>query len=229
VRRYRFGYLAALTGLLILFGPVAIFDLLGSASVCRGSISNGRLTGAVRPPLFGENYKSYCALCVLALRTYGHEPAVTSMMGAYAALARSRPDTSFVYGEIGFPWGGRFYPHRTHRNGLSFDFMVPLTEGTLPSTALNRFGYDEEFDSRGAGAAGQIDFAAIAAHLDALDRAARERGGRVRRVFLAPNLQDNLFASDGGAALKKRIKFNAQPSWVRHDDHYHVDFDFPCR
>ncbi len=204
------------------------FDILGGPSACRGSTSKGRLDGGVRHPTLGENYGAYCYLCILALRTYGHESAINASVDSFDELAKSHPDARFVYGEIGFPWGGRFRPHRTHRNGLSFDYMVTLTEGRLPTHALNRFGNDAEFDSSGEGPSGQIDFAAIAAHLTALDRAARDRGGRIQRVLFAPDLQDDLFAAPGGAALKGRIYFNSRQSWVRHDDHYHVDFHFPC-
>lgn len=107
--------------------------------------------------------------------------------------------------------------------------MVPLKDGArFPTHLFNRFGYDEEFDSSGRGAAGEIDFHLIARHLDSLDKYARKLGGGIRRVILAPDLQDNLFATPAGAALRGKITFNTRQAWVRHDDHYHVDFDFPC-
>ncbi len=230
MRRYRVGYIVAVAALVLLFGPIAVSDHFGGDSVCYGKTSAGRIEGAVRPPLSGENYRSYCDLCALALRTYGHDDAIGAVLDAYGAVADARPENTFIYGEIGFPWGGRMRPHRTHQNGLSVDFMAPLTDGRiLPSSPFNRYGYDVEFDQSGVGPAGVIDFDAIAAHLNALDAAARERGGRIARVFFAPDLQDDLFAAEGGAALRGRIAFNDTQSWVRHDDHYHVDFDFPCR
>lgn len=148
---------------------------------------------------------------------------------AYRAMSRTHPETHFIYGEIGFPWGGAFYPHRTHRTGLSFDFLVPLKDGkSIPTRLTNRFGYDAEFDDNGDAAFGSIDFAALAGHLHALKAAATERGGRIVRVILAPDLQDELFATAGGAALRNALRFNRRQAWVRHDDHYHVDFSFPC-
>lgn len=214
---------------MLLVSPLLTFDLLGGRSRCSGSVNDGGLAGAVRPPLWGESFRSYCYLCAFALRTYGHEAVVESLLEAYATLARSHPETRFVYGEIGFPWGGRFPPHRSHRNGLSVDFMVPLAEGrTLPTSLWNRFGYDEDFAADGSGPAGRIDFDALAAHLLALSDAAEARGGRIARVFLAPDLQQPLFAAAGGREVARRIAFNRSPSWVRHDDHYHVDFAFAC-
>ncbi len=151
------------------------------------------------------------------------------MEEAYAELEESRPEVSFRYGEIGFPWGGRFPPHRTHQNGLSVDFMVPLTEGRrLPTSLTNRFGYDLDFDAEGRSPIGTIDFDAIAYHLIALRTAAKAHGGDIQRVFLAPDLQERLFATSKGPELRAAVAFNRQPSWVQHDDHYHVDFRFPC-
>jgi len=197
-------------------------------SVCHGTTRDGWLENAV-PVGAGKVGRPYCWVCTRALRTYGHERAVAAVRLAYGALATSDPGTDWVYGESGWPWGGRFRPHRTHRNGLSFDFMVPLADAKpFPTSLGNRFGYDEEFDADGMGSAGRIDFAAIVRHLEALERQAREQGGGIARVIFAPDLQDNLARAPGGAALLGRLRFNAGPSWVRHDEHYHVDFDFAC-
>jgi penicillin-insensitive murein DD-endopeptidase len=29
--------------------------------------------------------------------------------------------------------------------------------------------------------------------------------------------------------LKANIKFMQGKAWIRHDEHYHVDFSFPCK
>ncbi len=228
-RRWRRWLALGLVALFLLgTAPLLLFDTLGGNSQCRGKTGGGAVSAAVRLPFYGENYTSYCWLCVFALRTFGHHKVVDSVIEAYAALAESHPDTEFVYGEIGFPWGGRFPPHRTHQNGLSVDFMVPLVEGRLPTRLGNRFGYDEAFDAQGLGDSGQIDFDATAAHLLALQAAAERHGGRIARVFLAPDLQGKLRQTHRGQDLFDQVRFNQRPSWVRHDDHYHVDFHFPC-
>ena len=226
-RRARRLLVAVLAVLAMALGPILLADLAGAKdSVCYGTPANGRIEGAVRMPPSGENFRAYCGPCILALRTFGHDLAVGAVSDAYRALESTLPDVTFVYGEIGLPGGGRFAPHRTHQNGLSFDFMVPLIGKELPTTVANRFGYDEEFDAEGRGPSGVVDFAAVAAHLNALDASARSRGGRISRVILAPDLQDELFRAD--PALRGALRFNINPVWVRHDDHYHVDLDFPC-
>ena len=209
--------------------PVTFLDVVGRSMepVCVGRTNSGSVEGARRLPIRGGNFETYCLPCVLALRTYGHAPAIETTLAAFERLARERPGTRYVYGEIGRPWGGRFRPHRTHRNGLSFDFMVPLTGTTLPTGVGNRFGYDETFDENGLGTAGQIDFPAVAALIRALDREAGVRGGGISLVVLAPDLQDDLERADPG--ITDALRFNRRASWVRHDDHIHVDFAFPCR
>lgn len=178
-------------------------------------------------PISGENFSSYCIPCIAALRTYARTPVIDSVVAAYSDLSKSHPKTKFLYGEIGFPDGGQFRPHKTHREGLSVDLMVPLKGGKVIKTnALNRYGYDVEFNKSGRGVQGDIDFAGLNALVVALGKQAKERGGKIRRIFFAPDLQPELQAADAGAL--SGIRFNKQQSWVRHDDHIHVDFTFPC-
>lgn len=41
-------------------------------------------------------------------------------------------------------------------------------------------------------------------------------------------LQPLLLATPAGEKMKGLIAFNRQQGWVRHDEHYHVDFIVPC-
>ena len=231
-----------LLSLLLVSVPVQV----QAESTCFGETHAGRIDDAVQPPASGINYRVYCQACVALGRTFGHSRAVAAMLAAYDAVAPDFPETVFVYGEIGLAEGGPFPPHRTHQNGLSFDFMTPIVPsaaaGGEPPTRLgNRFGYDVEYDASGrmvvsgVGAeafaisdATRIDFDAIAAHLLALADATEQQGGTIWRVIFAPDLQPALRAARHGEELFARLTFNTSQSWVRHDDHYHVDFDFPC-
>ncbi len=246
-RRAKTWLIRAALLLVLLWVPNVVVSLTRDGpSVCRGSTSNGSLENGRR--ISGAEVRSYCWLCARFLRTYAHNDVARTVSAAYGMLNENGDldpplidyKVDWVYGESGWPWGGSFKPHRTHQNGLSVDFMVPLKDGArFPTHLLNRFGYDEEFDSNGRGEAGEIDFQAMAVHLLQLETFAREYGGRIRRVILAPDLQDNLFAAKGlpynynvagplGSEVKSKITFNTRQAWVRHDDHYHVDFDFPC-
>lgn len=153
-------------------------------------------------------------------------------MDAYAALEKTMPDKVFVYGETGLANGGRFRPHRTHQNGLSVDFMVPVIDASgrsvpLPTSVLNKFGYGIKFDSAGRYKGYQIDFEAIAEHLYQLHAAASARGIGIGLVIFEPTLQPRLFATKRGEFLRT-LPLMKKQAWIRHDNHYHVDFVLPC-
>ncbi|MHA4867823.1 M74 family metallopeptidase [Duganella sp. PWIR1] len=124
-------------------------------------------------------------------------------------------------------------PHKTHQAGLSVDFMVPVMDATgapaqLPATAANMFGYGIEFDTSGGFAGLRIDYDAMAEHLYQLTIAAVHRGVGIERVISDPKLTTQLLNSPGGVRLRGRLPFMKQRPWIRHDEHYHVDFSILC-
>ena len=167
-------------------------------------------------------------------RTYVHSTVRDIMRDAYADLAKSRRELRFIYGESGWANGGRIRPHKGHSNGTAADFFVPVRtlEGKvsrLPISSFNLFGYGIQFDRNGRSGSNTIDFEAMGLHLLALERAARAHGIGIRRVIFDMNLQPKLAATGAGAQVMKRLAFNKQQAWVRHDEHYHVDFRVACR
>ena len=202
-------------------------------SVCYGTPQEGRLEGGVKLPFRGNNYVSYSWAADMAGRNYVHSTVRDIVLSAYATLETEMPDKVFKYAEAGYRDGGPFKPHRTHANGLSVDFMVPVVDPTgqsvhLPTHVLNKLGYAIEFDATGKYKKYIIDYEAMAAHLVNLHKAALEQGGGISRVVFDPGLQQYLFATSHGDYLKQHIPLNIKPSWVRHDEHYHVNFDIPC-
>lgn len=181
-------------------------------------------------PPAGANFTAYTPLGWMLLRTWVDCAVGEVVVEAYTALARSHPDRVWIYGETGWPAGGRFWPHRTHRDRRSVDFMTPLrgADGPrpLPLGLGDGFGYGVELDRRGRLGDAAIDAAAVGDHLLALDAAARARGGRIAKVILAPELQRMVKAA---RPATKRLPFTGKRVWVRHDDHYHVDFELPGR
>ncbi len=203
------------------------------ASTCRGDVVRGRLQGGGRLPFAGENYRAYSFLGFLAGRTFVHSEVRDAMREAYATLAKEHPELRFVYAEIGWPWGGPFPPHKTHANGTAVDFMVPVrsSDGAVtevPTHIFNQFGYGLDFDRQGQAGDYRIDFEAMALHLSALEQAARKRNIRIQAVIFDGPLQPKLFATPTGAQLAKKMHFVGQ-AWIRHDEHYHVNFAVPCR
>jgi penicillin-insensitive murein DD-endopeptidase len=117
---------------------------------------------------------------------------------------------------------------------LSVDFFVPVVDAAgdsvrLPTGPLNKFGYGIEFDSFGKYDRFSIDFEAMAAHLLALREAAQRNDIRIRRVIFDNDLQRLLFETPKGMEARAALTFSAKKPWVRHDEHYHVDFDVPCK
>ncbi|QDG49556.1 replication initiation protein [Persicimonas caeni] len=195
-----------------------------------GSTSAGELVDGKRLPSHGENFVTYSRFGSLIGRTCVPDDVREVALTAYATLAADMPDTTFTYGETAWCWGGgRLRPHRTHQNGLSVDFMVPVVDeadepASFPAWPWTKFGYGVDFDASGKGDGLSIDFDALAAHLLALDDAAREHGVKIRRVIFAPDLRGELFRAKGGQEVRRRIRFMPGKAWVRHDEHYHVDF-----
>ncbi len=216
---------------LLALSPAAV---AAAESICYGTPSNGRLEHGVQLPESGTNFEPYSSVGVSLGRTYVHSKVAEVISAAYSSLARSAPGVQFVYGESGWEHGGRIRPHRTHQNGLAVDFMVPVRDAkgrsvALPSAMTNQFGYGIEFDSRARFDGLTIDFEAIAEHLYALHQAARTAGIGVKRVIFDPAFVPRLYKTRRGDFIKTNIPFMKGQAWVRHDEHYHVDFSVSCR
>lgn len=202
-------------------------------SVCFGKSSQGALRDAWKLPRSGANFRAYSTLGWLAGRTFVHSRVRAVVLDAYAHVATSHPDLRFVYGETGWARGGRFRPHRTHQNGLSVDFMVPVRDAAgavreLPTPLTQKLGYGLEFDDTGKLGDLHIDFEALALHLAALKRAAEEHQVRVARVIFDPKLRARLASAKAWPDISG-LPFMLKPAWIRHDEHYHVDFELPCQ
>lgn len=202
-------------------------------SVSRGSPERGSLEHGKRLPSSGPNFVAYSYFGAMLGRNSVDGAVRATVLDAYTRMRNDRPDVRWVYGETGWPRGGPFPPHKTHENGRSVDFFVPARDDVghsvrVPTWPWTKFGYALNFDAHGDGtgtARGlHIDFPAIGAHLAALADAARAHGLDVDVVIFAPELESRLMATPEGRALRGRIRFSRTTPWVRHDEHYHVNF-----
>lgn len=203
-------------------------------SICYGTTEKGRIENAIQLPSTGDNFSAYSLIGTSAGRNYVHSSVSAVVLDAYKDIQHNLPQTKFVYGETGWKNGGRFRPHKTHQNGLSVDFFVPVKDETgksvpLPTNPFNKFGYAIEFDSQGKYKNYSIDYEAMAAHLLALKKAANQRNIKIWRVIFDNELQKQLFKTSRGNELQAQLSFSKKKPWVRHDEHYHVDFIVPCR
>ena len=216
--------------MLLLFPIIA----LAETSTCYGTTSKGRLENGVQLPSKGVNFIGYSSIAEFAGRTYVHSKVNNIIVSAYKHLEQDQPNKVYKYAETGFKEGGEFKPHKTHRNGLSVDFMTPVTDESgksvhLSTNPLNKFGYNIEFDQNDRYKGLSIDYEAVAAHIVALHKQAENLGYDLWRVIFAPELQLNLYKTKYADYLKANILFSKKRSWVRHDEHYHVDFAIPCK
>ncbi len=203
-------------------------------SICYDTTDKGRIENAWQLPPSGDNFSAYSSLGAMVGRNYVHSKVYATILDAYKTLFKEEPSKVFVYGETGWQNGGRFRPHKTHQNGLSVDFFVPVLDknqksAPLPTSPLNKFGYAIDFDSNGKYSEYSIDFEAMAAHLLALRDSAERNGIKIWRVIFDNDLQKLLFQTSKGKLLQSSLQFSTQRAWVRHDEHYHVDFIVPCK
>jgi penicillin-insensitive murein endopeptidase len=220
----------------LVLGLIALLPICaqGGESVCYGTPSKGRLEQGVQLPDAGANFEPYSSLGVALGRTYVHSRVEQVVSAAYSSLVQATPDVRYMYGESGWKEGGRIKPHRTHQNGLAVDFMVPVRDAKsnsvlLPTGITNKFGYSIEFDARGRFKNLTVDFDAIAEHLYSLHQAAKTKGVRLDRVIFEPTFIPKLYETKRGDFIKTNINFMKGQAWVRHDEHYHVDFSVPCK
>ena len=196
------------------------------ASISYGSTSNGRIENSKRMYLRGTNYKSYSFAGYLLGRTFVHNKVKQTIVDAYKNCETTCPKICFVLGETGKRKGGRFLPHRTHRNGLSVDFMSPLLKGGKPyqtNHIFNRWGYGLDFDNTGKNETYQIDYETMAQHILAIKKAAAKNGLKIQKIIFDPVLRPQLIKTNVGAQIKN-LAYTKNRVVVRHDDHYHIDF-----
>ena len=210
-----------------------LFDQAAAGSTCFGTTSAGRLEDACKLPASGRNFTAYSSLLRMAGRTYVHCDVADVVVDAYASLNASVPDKVYVYGETGSKHGGQFRPHKTHQNGLSVDFMIPVLDRNgqslaLPTHILNKYGYNIDFTLDGRYKDLTIDYEAFAAHLAATKLMAEKYGVGIWRVLFDPKMQTALRDTKAWSRISD-LNFSKKRSWVRHDDHYHIDFIVPCQ
>lgn len=202
-------------------------------SLCFGTPAAGRIDNAASLPHHGDNFSTYSTLGWMLGRQHVHSRVRVTLIDAMTSLESSQPGLHTVFGETGWPWGGRFRPHRTHRNGTSVDIMVPVRRDDqsvpFPSWPWNGFGYAVEFDAQGRYGRYRIDYDAMVAQLLAMHAAARRNGIGIEVVIFDNGFQSALWSAKNGSRLRQSVRFSKLAPWIRHDEHYHVNFSVPCQ
>lgn len=207
-------------------------DSIPSKSI--GSVSKGALEHPNLLPFSGPNYTYFDTNSYLGGRAFMHSTVAEIVSNTYNELLHQNPTRQYRLMECSNEHGGKIYPHRTHQNGLSVDFMMPLQRNNSPYYDLDDIGgphYVLDFDKEGRytkDSTISIDFNVAAEHILLLEQEARKKGFRIKKVIFNTDLKDELFASPNGERLKNSgiyITRNLEPVInLLHDDHYHIDF-----
>ncbi len=222
--------------LLICCVPHLYYSNTGT-SISHGTPGNGSLENAWQVPYKTRNSRYFSPMSYYLFGNgYVNSKVYATLEDAYEICRKTSPGIKFRIMECADRKGGKLLLHRTHRNGMSVDFMVPKIKNNRQFKFFDRMGlwhYLLGFDARGRLRPTRkvyIDFETMARHILALDDAARKNGLRVEKVILRLNLKDEFFSTESGKIVKERGIYFARhlPDAVdrMHDDHYHVDFRF---
>ena len=230
----------ALIGSLVFVGVRSasqIFHKNKGASNSIGPVNAGKIENSYLLPYSGENFRYFSPLSYYILgRAYVHSTVYKTIIDGYQLCESACADIKFRVMECSNKKGGKMWPHRTHQNGMSLDFMTPLMRKGKQHKFFDRIGifrYTLEFDEEGVlnlNKKVSIDYETMAKHILAMEKAARANGMHIKKVIFKINLKDNLFASTSGKELKRSGIYFAKvlPKVIDdlHDDHYHIDFGF---
>ena len=209
-------------------------DTVQTSSESVGSVSNGSLKNGRIVPFSGKNFHYFDTTSYLANRGFTHEKVLNTVLETYEVLDSLLPGRHFCIMECSHQHGGKLYPHRTHQNGMSVDFMMPKLKDNKPYYGLDNLGaqhYMLTFDQNGKYSKDQsieLDFNTIALHILELQSAAKKNGMSIEKVIINTGLKDELFATEQGKILKQSgiyVVRNLSPLINSvHDDHFHIDF-----
>lgn len=181
-------------------------------------------------PMSANNFEAYSLGLHILGRCYLLAPIRGAVVEAYGELEKICPEQPFIYAEMGWKGGGRFDPHRTHREEFSADFITPMqlkSDGStshLPTGITNRWGYDLRLDKSGCFENMCIDTNAVILHVQALERATHKHGHKIKQIIFDPTTLALLKKHQAFSKIKY-IRFMEGQAWFPHDGHYHIDFE----
>lgn len=199
-----------------------------------GAVSNGKMTNGKLIPFYGKNFSYFDKGSYLGGRGFVNSKVLATILGSYKQLESLVPDRHFYIMESANKEGGKLYPHRTHQNGLSVDFMMPLIKENKPYYKLDTIGtshYLLSFNDSGKygyDTSIKVDFNLIAKHILILNEKAKIEGLKIKKVIIKIEYKDELFATEYGKKLKNSgvyvVKGLSKLVNSMHDEHYHIDF-----
>jgi penicillin-insensitive murein endopeptidase len=204
-------------------------------SISKGSVSNGSLENGKLLSFMGDNFQYFDTSSYLGGRAFTSDKVKKTVLETYTGLAELIPDRQFCIMECSHEHGGKLFPHRTHQNGLSVDFMMPLKKDNKAYYELDHLGKEHywlDFDNDGKYSKDptvSIDFDLVAQHILLLDKNARANGLKIAKVIIKTELKDELYDSKYGEEFKSSaiyiVKSLTPMINSLHDEHFHIDFE----
>ena len=236
LHKKRFYIIYALILFILISSVSKIFYKNHGTSISEGGTGKVSLKNAYLLPYRTRDFRyfSYISYFILG-RAYVHSALYASIKDCYSEMHKLYPNRNFYVMECSRRQGGKMFPHRTHQNGLSIDFMTPYIKKSgkakkiMDHTGIWHYLYNADSEGYvGNGRKIQTDFNLIAHHLLILNKSAKRNGLKIRKVILKINLTDDLFKTAYGKQLKQSgiefAKYLPEIIDKQHDDHYHVDF-----
>ena len=199
-----------------------------------GSVSNGSLKNGKLVPFFGNNFSYFDETSYLSGRAFLNSKVLNTILDTYKVLETAQPNRKFKIMECAHKHGGKLWPHRTHQNGLSADFMMPKLKNQKPYYGLDTIGVNHywlNFNNKGQYSKDTsitIDFESIAQHILLLQKEAKKHRLKIQKVIIKTELKDELFQGEYGKKLKESgiyiVKSLSPTINALHDEHYHIDF-----
>jgi penicillin-insensitive murein DD-endopeptidase len=207
----------------------------GKPSVSIGTVSKGSMVNGKLIPYSGTNFQYFADNSYLMGRAFVNSSLRNTLIESYHAMYSYYPEHLFYIMESSHKCGGKLDPHKTHQNGLSVDFMMPLTKNGKEYQGLDTIGVDHyylNFDNEGSyveDSSIKINFDIVAKHILELEKKARLNGLRISKVILKIELKDELYASKYGSELLRSgiyvVRSLTPIINLLHDEHYHIDFE----
>ncbi len=119
-----------------------IFHVNKGFSAIYGTRSNGSIQNAHLVPFRGKNFKYASPVSYYLMDNgYTSDRVVKTLIDAFAELETTAPKKYFRIMECSNKKGGKLLFHRTHRNGVSVDLMIPKKfQSGKQSRFLDRLG-----------------------------------------------------------------------------------------
>ncbi|MCS6799041.1 MAG: penicillin-insensitive murein endopeptidase [Myxococcota bacterium] len=196
-------------------GPTATVD---STSI--GRTNRGRLEGGVLlPPSASLRWRNE-----VATTRWGTRELVALVEDAAEHVSRTLPGAQLVVGDLSRQGGGRFRPHRSHRNGRDVDIAFYMLDAQGRPAYAPRF---VRFRGDGSERGGTRRFD-DARNWELVARLLTSPAAHVQWIFVSRPLEERLLAEGRRRGSSSELLARAaavldQPSrGGRHDDHFHV-------